>query len=48
MGDAIWPETNFALVVWCEEEEARAIGRAVVRVKQQFPDEGVKVFGIPD
>jgi hypothetical protein len=48
MGDAIWPETNFALVVWCEEEEARAIGRAVVRVKQQFPDEGIKVFGIPD
>jgi hypothetical protein len=47
MGDAIWPETNFAMVIWCDEEEARAIGRAVDKVKRQFPNEGVKVFGLP-
>jgi hypothetical protein len=47
MGDAIWPEENFALVVWCEEDEARAIGRAVALVKERFPDEGIKVFGLP-
>ncbi|MDR0402212.1 MAG: hypothetical protein LBH35_01330 [Treponema sp.] len=47
MGDAVWPEENFALVVWCEEEEARGIERAVARVKEQFPDEGVKIFGLP-
>jgi hypothetical protein len=47
MGDAIWPEDNFALVIWCEEDEARAIGRAVSRVKERFPGEGVKVFGLP-
>ncbi|MDR1420539.1 MAG: hypothetical protein LBI86_09215 [Treponema sp.] len=46
MGDAIWPEINFAMVIWCEEDEARAIARAVERVKQQFPDEGIKVFGV--
>ena len=44
MGDAIWPEENFALVIWCEEEEARLIKRAVEGVKEHFPDEGIKVF----
>jgi len=46
MGDPVWPEENFSLVIWCEEEEARAIGRAVARVKEHFPDEGVKIFGV--
>jgi hypothetical protein len=46
MGDAIWPEENFAIVVWCEEEEARAIRRAVLKVKEQFPGEGIKLFGL--
>jgi hypothetical protein len=47
MGDAIWPEENFAVVIWCEEEEARAIARAAAGVKERFPDEGIKVFGLP-
>ncbi|GHT65178.1 hypothetical protein FACS1894110_06410 [Spirochaetia bacterium] len=48
MGDAIWPEVNFSLVIWCEEDEARGIERAVARVKEHFPDEGVKIFGLPE
>ncbi|MDR2029797.1 MAG: hypothetical protein LBP93_09720 [Treponema sp.] len=48
MGDAIWPEENFSLVIWCEEDEARGIERAVFRVKKQFPDEGIKIFGLPE
>jgi len=47
MGDAVWPEENFALVIWCEEEEGKAIARAVARVKEKFPGEGIKVFGLP-
>ena len=47
MGDAVWPEENFALVIWCEEEEALAIQKAVNFVKEKFPDEGIKLFGIP-
>ena len=47
MGDAIWPEENFALVIWCEEEEARAVEQAVAKVKEQFPGEGIKLFGLP-
>jgi hypothetical protein len=48
MGDAIWPEENFALVIWCEEEEAHGIARAVAEVKKHFPDEGIKLFGLPE
>jgi hypothetical protein len=48
MGDAVWPEENFAMVIWCEEDEARAIERAVARVKVQFPGEGIKLFGLPE
>jgi hypothetical protein len=47
MGDSVWPEENFALVIWCEIEEARAIERAVANVKEKFPGEGIKVFGLP-
>ena len=45
MGDPIWPEENFSLVIWCEKEEAKKIRRAVLAVKKQYPDEGVKMFG---
>jgi len=46
MGDAIWPEENFIFVFWCEEEEARAIERAVAYVKKKFPNEGIKMFSL--
>jgi len=46
MGDAVWPEENFSLVIWCEEDEARGIQRAIVNVKEKFPGEGIKLFGI--
>jgi len=48
MGDAIWPEENFALVIWCGIEEGLAIRRAVFGVKKHFPDEGIKIFGLPE
>ncbi|MCL1836200.1 MAG: hypothetical protein FWG46_01495 [Treponema sp.] len=44
MGDAIWPEENFALVIWCERDEAVAVKRAVAKVKEKFPGEGIKMF----
>jgi hypothetical protein len=46
MGDAIWPEANFALVIWCDADEAAAVERAVAAVKKQFPEEGIKLFGL--
>jgi len=46
MGDAVWPEENFALIVWCEKEEAEGIERAIKNVKEKFPGEGIKLFGV--
>jgi hypothetical protein len=46
MGDHIWPEENFMLVVYCEEAEARKIREAVDEVKEFFADEGIKIFEI--
>lgn len=46
MADAIWPEENFALVIWCEDNEARAVEQAVAKVKKQFPGEGIKMFSL--
>ncbi|GMO38362.1 MAG: hypothetical protein Ta2F_14620 [Termitinemataceae bacterium] len=46
MGDAVWPEENFILTVWCDQEEALGIERALKRVKQRFPGEGIKLFGL--
>jgi hypothetical protein len=48
MGDAIWPEENFILIIWCEKEEAEAIERAIAPVKERFPDEGIKIFKLGD
>ncbi|MDR2404380.1 MAG: hypothetical protein LBD78_10170 [Spirochaetaceae bacterium] len=48
MGDAIWPEENFSMVIWCEADEALSIGRAVAKVKVLFPDEGIKLFGLQE
>jgi len=44
MGTAVWPEENFCLVIWCEEEEAQGIRRAISMVKEKFPGEGIKLF----
>jgi len=47
MGDSVWPEENFIMIIWCEEDEALGIQRAVSSVKEKFPGEGIKLFGMP-
>jgi len=44
MGTAVWPEENFALIIWCEEDEANGIQHAISGVKEKFPGEGIKLF----
>ena len=48
MGDSVWPEENFALVIWCDEQEAQGIARAIEFVKKRFPGEGIKLFGLAE
>lgn len=44
MGDHIWPEENFILIVYCSEEEAEEIKEAVTELKSFFKQEGIKLF----
>ncbi len=43
-GESAWPEENFILFTYCDEEEARTIAGVVAGIKAAFPDEGVKCF----
>ncbi len=47
-GDHIWPEENFLLIIYCSEEEADLIARAVAEVKERFEEEGIKLFAVQD
>jgi hypothetical protein len=48
LGDPIWPEENFLLIIYCGEEEAERIAQAVAEVKNRFEDEGIKLFAVND
>ena len=42
MGDAVWPEENFSLVIWCEKDEAAGINKImeeVAEATEQFKNE---------
>jgi len=44
MGDHIWPEENFVLIVYCDDIEAGKIRDAVTELKEFFKNEGIKLF----
>jgi hypothetical protein len=43
-GDAIWPEENFLMIIYCEEVEVEKIAAAIREMKSYFPEEGTKMF----
>jgi hypothetical protein len=45
-GDPVWPEENFILILYCDEDEAGRVLAAVRELKSFFPDEGVKLFAV--
>lgn len=46
MGDHIWPEENFMLIIYCENDEAEGIQNVVAEQKSFFKNEGIKIFEI--
>ena len=44
MGDHIWPEENFSLTVYCENQEADKIKSVISELKSFFTTEGIKLF----
>ncbi len=45
-GDPVWPEANFLLIAYCDEEQARRLKDVVEGLKRDFPNEGIAMFSI--
>jgi hypothetical protein len=43
----VWPGTNVGLLVWTEEAKAAQIVAALKPLKQEYLDEGLKIFALP-
>ncbi len=48
LGDHIWPEENFLLILYCDAERTDRVVEAVKEVKTRFKDEGIKLFVVPE
>jgi hypothetical protein len=46
LGTATWPELNFLLISYLDDEAAARAEAAVRGVKERFPKEGIKLFMI--
>jgi hypothetical protein len=46
MGDHIWPEENFLMIIYCEDDEAAEIREIIDNLKVRFPNEGIKLFEV--
>ncbi|MBQ5537103.1 MAG: hypothetical protein IIU02_04210 [Treponema sp.] len=44
LGSGTWPETNFILVSYIEDEDKDSVRAIIAAVKKRFPDEGIKLF----
>ena len=44
MGSATWPETNFILVSYVEDENVATMKAIIKAIKKKFVGEGVKLF----
>ena len=48
LGDHIWPEENFLLILYCDARQTDRVVEAVKEVKARFKDEGIKLFAVPE
>ena len=44
MGSATWPETNFILISYVEDQEVSVMKAIIAAVKEKFAGEGIKLF----
>ena len=44
MGNGTWPETNFILVSYIEDEHVAMMKAIIKAVKERFTGEGIKLF----
>jgi hypothetical protein len=46
LGTSIWPETNFMLISFLPDEEAKIASDVIREIKSRFPGEGIKFFSL--
>ena len=44
LGDTVWPEMNFILFAYIEDEDAKKVKDVIAQVKERFPNEGISLF----
>ncbi len=44
LGSSTWPETNFVLVSYVQDDEKDDVKTIINAVKKKFPDEGITLF----
>ncbi|HNY21026.1 MAG TPA: hypothetical protein PKO22_02640 [Treponemataceae bacterium] len=44
LGTVTWPEVNFILIAYVEDSHARVVRERVRELKENFPNEGIKLF----
>ena len=44
LGTTVWPEENFMLISYLDDEMALKVKLTVAALKKQYPNEGIKLF----
>lgn len=44
LGDDVWPEENFILLIYCQEEMLSRIEQAIALVEKKYDHEGIGYF----
>lgn len=48
LGTVTWPETNFILLAYADDELEKTVAHVVRYIKLKFPEEGIKLFIMHD
>ena len=48
LGDTTWPETNFLLFSYIDDDKVETVRAVVAAIKKQFSGEGIKLFTLKD
>ncbi len=46
LGDDVWPEENFVMIIYCEEGELVGIEKSLALVRKKYDHEGIGYFVI--
>ena len=46
LGTSTWPEKNFVMISYVEDDQVEKIKLVVEEIKEKFPEEGIKLFCI--